>query len=164
VAERFEHAQLRFLMPNDAGDFHVTGGTLLQVDDSDSVATCYVGVDIQSQSTQTVTVTLDSTNIANEGEVSTPPGPWLQQNFPNPFNPSTHLCYALPATGHVRLAIYTPAGREVAVLVDGVRPGGESTARWDGRDHQGRSVASGLYLARLEIGGKVMSRKVVLAR
>jgi hypothetical protein len=53
--ERFEHAQLRFLMPKGT-DFQVTGGTLLQVDSSGTDAICYVGVDIQPTSSETVTV------------------------------------------------------------------------------------------------------------
>jgi predicted phosphodiesterase/archaellum component FlaG (FlaF/FlaG flagellin family) len=59
IDERFEHAQLRFLMPNEPGTIDVTGGTLTQVDDSGPYAVCYVGVDILASSSRTVTVTLD---------------------------------------------------------------------------------------------------------
>jgi len=58
MSENFEHGQLRFLMPNEAGTFYVTGGTLVQVDYSDTHAVCYVAVDISSPS-QSVTVTLE---------------------------------------------------------------------------------------------------------
>jgi hypothetical protein len=56
--EQFEYSQLRFLMPNEGGDIQVTGGNLVQVDDSGPVAVCYVAVDILANSTQTVTVTM----------------------------------------------------------------------------------------------------------
>jgi predicted MPP superfamily phosphohydrolase len=58
--ERFEHGQLRFLMPNRSGLITVTGGTLLQVENSGPYAICYVGVDIARYSTQTVALTLES--------------------------------------------------------------------------------------------------------
>jgi hypothetical protein len=57
--ERFEHARLRVLMPKAPGTIDVTGGTLQQIDDSDSVVVCYIGVDIEPFSIQQVAVTLD---------------------------------------------------------------------------------------------------------
>jgi hypothetical protein len=63
LPERFEHSQLRFVMPNQKGQVDVTGGTLLQIDDSGTYAVYYVGVDIlASSSSQTVMVTLDSSD------------------------------------------------------------------------------------------------------
>lgn len=57
--ERFDHAQLRFLMPNHSGRITVTGGTLLQVENSGPHAVCYVGVDIAGSSTQSVTLDME---------------------------------------------------------------------------------------------------------
>ena len=48
----------------------------------------------------------------------------LTGNYPNPFNPETATRYALPQTGHVRLAVYDMTGRTVTVLIDSVRPQG----------------------------------------
>jgi predicted MPP superfamily phosphohydrolase len=58
INQRFEHGQLRFVMPNEPGNISVTGGTLLQVDTSGLHAVCYVGVDILASSSRSVTVTL----------------------------------------------------------------------------------------------------------
>ncbi len=58
-SERFEHGRLRFVMPDEPGTFDVTGGTLLQVDDSGTYTVCYVEVDILASSTQSVTLTLE---------------------------------------------------------------------------------------------------------
>jgi len=58
ISERFENGLIRFLMPNEPGTFDVTGGTLLQTDDSGAYTVCYVGVDIQQSSSQSVTITL----------------------------------------------------------------------------------------------------------
>ena len=58
LGERFEYAQMRFVMPNDGGSFQVTRGTLLQVDSSGTDAICYVAVDIQPTSSETVIVSM----------------------------------------------------------------------------------------------------------
>jgi hypothetical protein len=63
LSERFEHSRLRFLLPGIPGRCDVTGGTLVQVDDSGPLTVCYVGVDILPSSSKTVTVTLDITDI-----------------------------------------------------------------------------------------------------
>jgi hypothetical protein len=63
ISERFEHGLLRFLMPDEPGTFNVTGGTLLQTDDSGPHTVCYVGVDIQQSSYQVVTIALDTTDV-----------------------------------------------------------------------------------------------------
>jgi photosystem II stability/assembly factor-like uncharacterized protein len=68
----------------------------------------------------------------------------LMQNFPNPFNPSTTLRYALPARGHVRLQVYNILGEVVADLVDAEQAAGWNQVVWNA------NVASGLYFYRLE--------------
>lgn len=160
--EGFEHAQLRFLMPKERGEYSVTGGSLFQVDDSDSIAVCYVDVDIAPTSFQIVTVTLDSSGVADDD----PPliRPWLGTNRPNPFGSGTFLRYGLPEADHGRLTIFDSNGREVAVLVDGQCPAGRHFTEWDGRDMQGRRVPSGTYLVRFEVRNSVVTQKIVLAR
>ncbi len=59
ISERFEHGLIRFIMPNQPATFDVTGGTLLQTDDSGTHTVCYVGVDIQASSSPSVTITLN---------------------------------------------------------------------------------------------------------
>ena len=67
-------------------------------------------------------------------------------------------------SGSVNLAIYDVSGRRVASVVNQVLPPGRRTMAWDGRDASGRPVASGTYFARLESGGQVRVRKIVVAR
>lgn len=93
-----------------------------------------------------------------------PSGFALLPNYPNPFNPSTVILYQLPASRKTSLRIYNVLGQEVRTLVNGVEAAGTHTVTWDGRDHRGQSVASGVYLYRLESGGLVMSRKMTLMK
>ena len=88
----------------------------------------------------------------------------LQQNYPNPFNSNTVMGLTLPAAGDVELAVYNLAGQKVATLVDGPRSGGAYTVRWDGRDDEGRALASGKYMYRLQASDRVEARKLLLLR
>ena len=88
----------------------------------------------------------------------------LGVNRPNPFNPSTVIPFELPAAGQVTLEIYDVRGRLVRRLVNGQLPAGFHSATWDGRDHSGRGVASGLYLSMLRAGGETITRKLTLLR
>jgi len=158
--ERFEHGRLRFVMPK-GGALKVAGGTIHQVDDSDSVQVCYVDVNIKPSSSQSVTVTLGE----GTGDSGTDHAQLrLGQNHPNPFNPSTVLDYTLPEAGRMELAVYDVQGRRVAVLVSGLMTAGDHRVEWRGLDDSGRPVASGVYLARLAAGAKIKTRKIVLAR
>ncbi|MER3522656.1 MAG: hypothetical protein C4326_00960 [Ignavibacteria bacterium] len=74
----------------------------------------------------------------------------LEQNDPNPFNPSTTIRYALTTPARVHLAIYNVLGQRVAELVNDVQAAGVHSLVWDGRNSAGVSVASGVYFYRIE--------------
>lgn len=88
----------------------------------------------------------------------------LQQNHPNPFNPSTAVKYHLQSDGPVKLAIYNVLGQRVRILVDDVQTRGWQEVAWDGTDATGRRAASGIYIYRLEAGGRSVSRKMLLIK
>jgi predicted GH43/DUF377 family glycosyl hydrolase len=88
----------------------------------------------------------------------------LSQNFPNPFNPVTTICYQLPESSRVTLAIYDLLGQKVQVLVDGFVDAGYRSVVWDGRDGFGREVGSGVYLVRMQAKDFVEVRKMALIR
>ena len=60
--------------------------------------------------------------------------------------------------------IYNQLGQEVRTLVNERNPAGAYQIEWDGRDHAGRQLASGVYLYRLKAGSFVLVRKMVLLR
>ncbi len=82
----------------------------------------------------------------------------LDPPAPNPSAGTVRLAYAVGAAGTVRLAVYDVLGREVAVLADGPQAPGPQVAEWPA------AVASGVYVVRLEAGGVVRTRTVVVTR
>jgi hypothetical protein len=87
----------------------------------------------------------------------------LHGNSPNPFNPVTLIQYELPTAGRVDLAVYDLSGRLVRTLVAAeLLDAGRQTAPWNGRDDDDRTVASGVYFYRLEVGGEVLTKRMVL--
>ncbi len=79
--------------------------------------------------------------------------------YPNPFNPTTYLKYALPTAGQVSLVIYDIGGREVVHLIDEYQPAGLYKSAWNAG-----SFASGIYFARFKTEGFVKTRKLILMK
>jgi len=88
----------------------------------------------------------------------------LQQNRPNPFNPTTTIEYSLAVGGRVSLRVYDVKGRLVRTLVDAQKGPGVYAPVWDGRNDRGESVSTGVYFYRLRAGEKVLTRKAVLLK
>lgn len=88
----------------------------------------------------------------------------LGQNFPNPFNPSTTIAYRLNNASHMRLSVFDIAGREVARLADGFQQAGEFQVTWNSSSADGGTVASGMYFARLQVGEKAVTKRMVLLK
>lgn len=88
----------------------------------------------------------------------------LAQNRPNPFNAATEVDFVLDRDASVRLRVYDLAGRLVRTLVDEGRPAGPHTAFWDGRSDEGRTVASGAYVYRLDAGSTVLMKRMTLLK
>ena len=83
----------------------------------------------------------------------------LDQNFPNPFNPSTVIGYQIPAAAHVTLRVFDILGQEVATLVDGIQSSGSYRVTFNAA---GKS--SGVYFYRLQAGDYVKVRELILMR
>lgn len=85
----------------------------------------------------------------------------LSQNRPNPFTSTTSMSFALPKAGQVDLSVFDVSGRRVATIANGTMEAGTHSITWDGKDASGRSVATGVYLARLESAGEVVTQELV---
>lgn len=88
----------------------------------------------------------------------------LAQNAPNPFNPVTRISFAVPTAGRVRLTVFDVRGHRVARLLDTPLEAGHHTATWQGDDDDGRAVASGIYLYRLEAAGAVQTKQMTIIK
>ena len=91
--------------------------------------------------------------------------PWafsLGANYPNPFNPATTIPLTVPTGAEdVDVSIYNVLGQPVRQVWNGPLAAGEHRLGWDGRDGQGRPVAAGVYLYRLQVGEQTRLRKMV---
>lgn len=88
----------------------------------------------------------------------------LEQNHPNPFNPTTTLRYGIAQGTLVELVIYNALGQKVRTLVNEKRGPGVYTVVWDGKNANGSQVGSGIYIARLKAGTFVQSRKMMFLK
>lgn len=89
----------------------------------------------------------------------------LSQNYPNPFNPSTKIEFDIPQQGKVDLVIYDIQGSEINRLVDHeIYNAGRYLTEWNGKDYNGKSVASGIYFARLTTGSYMQTIKMNLIK
>jgi YVTN family beta-propeller protein len=88
----------------------------------------------------------------------------LEQNMPNPFNPTTTIKYALAADGDVSLIVYDVGGRRVRDLVNGRQRADVYRVVWDGRNDHGSQVASGVYFYKLVAGKFTQTKKMMLLK
>jgi hypothetical protein len=115
---------------------------------------------------------VDARDAANHRITLGEPGPRpgtpavtaFERVSPNPFGGSASLVFSIAAQDHVSLTIYSVDGRRVRTVARGVFPAGQHQAAWDGLDAGGRRARPGLYFARLETGGAIFTRSLVLMR
>jgi hypothetical protein len=103
--------------------------------------------------------TIEDIPSASEEPIELPAAWSLEQNYPNPFNPVTEIRFALPRAEYVTLKVYNLLGQEVATLVDDLMSAGLHRATFDGA-----SLASGVYLYRLESASFSATRKMLLMK
>lgn len=83
----------------------------------------------------------------------------LEQNFPNPFNPTTSISYALAKSGMVSLKVFDVLGREVATLVNGAQDAGRHNVQLNATN-----LASGMYIYRIESGAFTAVKKMMFLK
>jgi len=90
--------------------------------------------------------------------------PRLLQNYPNPFNGQTGISFYLPAGAFATLTIYNVYGQEVRTLFQGMAGAGVSRVNWDGFDHRGNPVPSGIYLYKLLSGSYSLTKRLAFLK
>ena len=109
-----------------------------------------------------ITVT---TSVAQQSSSSILPSQvTLQQNFPNPFNPSTTIEYSMPNADNVSIEIYDITGKLVKTLISQRQAAGEHSIVWDGSNNAGSTVSSGTYFYLLKYNNSQDVRKMILLK
>jgi len=88
----------------------------------------------------------------------------VHNNFPNPFNPVTTLCYDLPEDAMVNITIYDMMGRVVSNLVSSQQNAGYKSIQWNATNNEGQLVSAGLYLYTIQAGNFRQTKKMVLLK
>ncbi len=88
----------------------------------------------------------------------------VNQNFPNPFNPSTTFGFTLPKAAMVEVTVLNVVGQRVALLLSRTLPKGYHALQWDGRDGAGSRVPSGVYIYRVSTEESSVARKMILLK
>lgn len=88
----------------------------------------------------------------------------LNQNFPNPFNPSTTISYSLDKSQNVQLRIFDLQGKLIKNLVSEFQLGGNYNAKWDGTNDGNSKQPSGIYFYELKIGDGRFSKKMLMLK
>jgi hypothetical protein len=92
-------------------------------------------------------------------DLPTPKEFYLANNYPNPFNPTTNIRFAIPVSGKVKLVVYNLIGQVVATLLDEYIPAGNHLVKFDAKD-----LPSGMYIYKLKSGDTVMSKKLMVLK
>ncbi|HOH47449.1 MAG TPA: FlgD immunoglobulin-like domain containing protein, partial [Candidatus Cloacimonadota bacterium] len=115
-----------------------------------------------SNPVQTIAISLQV--VDNDDPSANPVITKLVGNYPNPFNPETSIRFSLKEAGNVSLRIYNLRGQLVRTLVNGSYQSGNHTVVWNGRDNNGNSVSSGVYMYRMESPGYNKTMRMMLVK
>jgi len=154
-------------LPNDPGNYQAIGTTpvnITQFIDSNVVtkATYTYGVLAYnnlgySDTSNFATITIEP--VTNINETNAPLAFHLEQNSPNPFNPSTSIKYSVPESGNIRLSVFNIVGEEVAVLAEGFTQAGFYEVTFDASN-----LSTGVYLYKLQSANSVQTKKMMLLK
>ena len=162
--------------PGDSGGQLRTNSLWNPANKSSFTITIEVQDDGPNKAFTRITVTINITDPPSGNappSVETPPvlpeTTALLTNYPNPFNPETWIPYQLAKPAEVTLTIYDIRGRVVRTLRLGHQPAGfyqnrSKAAHWDGRNHLGEKVATGVYFYTLKAGDYTATRKLLIRK
>lgn len=105
-----------------------------------------------------------STGVTTEMKETTPRSFVLNQNFPNPFNPSTVIRFTLEKSQQVSVDIFNVEGRLIRTLVQENLSEGSHQVTWDGKDERGYNLPSGIYFYSLKGVSQHLTKKMVLLK
>jgi hypothetical protein len=153
-------ADLTMFYSEDGDSFDDIGITHVIVDSSRN----RIFAQVEHFSTLVVKPAETAVAVENNSTQTVPKDYALNQNYPNPFNPETTIRFELPQADQVKLTIYNLLGQEIINLADEFYQPGFHVIDWNGKDSEGRSVATGMYLFKMEAGKFSQVRKMTVLR
>ena len=93
-----------------------------------------------------------------------PSGYRMDQNFPNPFNPTTRIDYNLKESGKVYVKVFDVLGKNVKTLVQDFQNVGPHSVYWDATNHVGEPVTAGMYFYVIESKKFNQTKKMILLK
>ena len=153
----FEHAQIKFLMPNGDFDHIVQNGILEQVDPSGEFNVCYVSVNIPANSEINVSIESIPSGSDDDNEINDEMN--RIQIFPNPVNSKTNINYQLNKAGKVEIEVYNLKGQLVEVLVKESQNSGFHSYDWNVHD-----LKSGIYFIKFNRNNLSQIRKCLVVK
>lgn len=149
------------ISPNQSQEIIVNFDTS---DIEESVHTCNIVITSDSWDGKTIPVTLTPITDDNDPD-QIPVSNLLSQNYPNPFNPETRIPFSISqSAANVTLRVYNMKGQIIRTLLDQPSEPGNYQIVWDGKDDNGKEVASGVYFSNLSVNGQKQTRKMVLMK
>lgn len=131
-------------------------------DGNEEILGSFISGDLSGSSYRTTLI--GDTAVSSAEDFESTFGIMMSSGRPNPTSGPNHIAYELPKGSHVSLKVYDIAGRHVRTVIDTQMAAGEHQAFWDGRDKEGRSVASGTYFYELKAEGQRLTQKVLQIR
>jgi len=107
---------------------------------------------------------LNVTSVDGTVDSSIPVTYELGANYPNPFNPSTNITFAMPEDGNVKITIFNMLGQKIKTLLNENRVAGQYEVTWNGTDQSGDIVGSGMYFYQMRTQNVVLTRKMILLK
>jgi predicted phosphodiesterase len=152
-SQSFSNGLVKFIMPKSQYGYSVTNGTLEQVLESETTATCYVGVTIPAGGNITTSITkLNYPTGIEDIERSN-----QKANIhPNPFNNEVKIDFSLSKEGKINLSIYNINGQLVKTLMNKKMLQGKHSAKWDGTNSANQIVEHGIFIYRLTANEKII--------
>jgi hypothetical protein len=109
-------------------------------------------------------LSIDNTTIVSAKGPSSPNTFALEQNFPNPFNPTTSINYSVAKSGHVSVVVYDLLGNVVKTLVNESQETGTYKLTWNATNDKGEVVPTGNYILKMVSGDFSQTRKMTLLK
>ena len=114
--------------------------------------------------TDIVNVTITISDVLSSTSDNIPKKLNFKHAYPNPFNNSISISFEIPNSSNVKLTIFDMMGRNVRQMNLGTLNDGSHKVLWDGKNNLGNELHSGIYMAVLDVGGKINIQKISLIK